>query len=85
MGRGAQQLLDIASANSGPVLPDAGHNLVDDPVFAPFAQETFDANEFASSALAGSHDTAQVCRFCKGLRRRLLLVLIIYCTTSPCC
>lgn len=60
MGRGAQQSLDIASANSGPALPDTGHSLVDDPVFAPFAQETFDANDFASGALAGSHDTAQV-------------------------
>lgn len=59
MGRGGQHSLDSGQAHSAPVLPEAALSLADDPLFAPFAQQTFNANDFASNALAGSQNTAQ--------------------------
>lgn len=59
MGRGGQHSLDTGQAHSAPVLPEAALSLADDPLFAPFAQPTFNANDFASNALAGSQNTAQ--------------------------
>ncbi len=61
MGRGGQHSLEIGPPIGLNVPPDPTASLADDPVFAPFAQEAFDANDFASSALAGSQNTAQVC------------------------
>ncbi|DBA86122.1 hypothetical protein WJX77_008098 [Trebouxia sp. C0004] len=39
--------------------PIAAGNLQDDAAYTPFLQDSFDATEFASNALAGSHTTAQ--------------------------
>jgi len=39
--------------------PTAAGGLQDDAAYTPFLQDSFDATEFASNALAGSHTTAQ--------------------------
>ncbi|DBA73074.1 TPA: hypothetical protein ACH3X2_010013 [Trebouxia sp. C0005] len=39
--------------------PTAAGNLQDDAAYTPFLQDSFNATEFASDALAGSHTTAQ--------------------------
>jgi hypothetical protein len=51
---------NLANGSLAPAVPAEPRNLAEDPLYAPFTAETFNAADFASKALAGSNASAQV-------------------------